>query len=206
MTINDFGVRDVRQLTDRAEAEPQQDERCSVEELSAAVTSLSKGDHAKILLAARHFSRRCNLSPDDLRQEAFCLIFEGRRTCKRGTPIVAFICGVIRGLASDTYEAHGRREIPVPDLHEGIAPLWQLEAPTPEHAAISRLTDAPMIEEIEAMVSGDEQLELLLQGLMDGMRGLDLQELLGVDVKGLAAARKRLSRALTAKYPGRKSS
>lgn len=196
----------MRQLTDRAEAEPQQEERCSVEELSAAVASLSKGDHAKILLAARHFSRRCKIPPDDLRQEAFCLIFEGRRTCKRGTPIVAFICGVIRGLASDAYEARGRRETPVPDLHEGIVPVWHQEAPTPEDAAISRLTDALMIEEIEAMVAGDEQLELLLQGLIDHMRGAELQELLGVDVKGLAAARKRLSRALTAKYPERKSS
>lgn len=198
----------MRQLTDRAEAQPQQEERCSAEELSAAVACLSKADHAKILLAARHFSPRCKITPDDLRQEAFCLIFEGRRTCKRGTPIIGFICGVIRGLASDAYEARksGRGETTIPDLHEGVVPVWHQEAPTPEDAAISRLTDGPMIEEIEAMVAGDEQLELLLQGLMDHMRGAELQELLGVDVKELAAAKKRLSRALTAKYPGRKSS
>jgi len=196
----------VRQLTDRAEAQPQQEERCSVEELSAAVASLSEVDHAKILLAARHFSHRCKIPPDDLRQEAFCLIFEGRRTCKRGVPIVAFVCGVVRGLASDAYKARGRSEIPVPDLHEGVVPVWRQESPTPEDAAIASLTDVPMIAEIEAMVAGDEQLELLLQGLMDQMRGAELQELLGVDAKGLAAARKRLSRALTAKYPGRKSS
>jgi DNA-directed RNA polymerase specialized sigma24 family protein len=188
------------------EAEPQQEERCSVEELSAAIASLSEADHAKIILAARYFSHRCKIREDDLRQEAFCLIFEGRRTCKRGVPIVAFICGVIRGLASDGYKARGRSEIPVPDLHEGVVPVWHQEAPTPEDAAISRLTDAPMIAEIEAMVAGDEQLELLLQGLIDHMRGAELQELLGVDVKGLAAARKRLSRALTTKYPKRKPS
>lgn len=196
----------MRQLTDRAGAQPQQEERCSVEELSAAVTSLSEADHAKILLAARHFSHRCKIHEDDLRQEAFCLIFEGRRTCKRGVPIVGFVCGVIRGLASDAYRARGRSEIPVPDLHEGVVPVWHQESPNPEDAAISSLTDAPMIAEIEAMVAGDEQLEFLLQGLIDHMRGAELQELLGVDVKGLAAVRKRLSRALIAKYPGRKSS
>ena len=121
-------------------------------------------------------------------------------------PIVGFVCGVIRGLASDAYRARGRSDIPVADLHEGVVPVWHQESSTPEDAAISILTDAPMIAEIEAMVAGDEQLELLLQGLIDHMRGAELQELLGVDVKGLAAVRKRFSRALTAKFPGRKSS
>ena len=121
-------------------------------------------------------------------------------------PIVGFVCGVIRGIASDAYRARRRGEIPVPDMHDGVVPMWHQELPTPEDAAISNLIDAPMIAEIEAMVAGDEQLELLLQGLIDHMRGTELQELLGVDVKGLAAARKRLSRALTAKYPERKSS
>jgi hypothetical protein len=52
------------------------------------------------------------------------------------------------------------------------------------------------------MVAGDEQLQLLIEGIYDNMRGAELQELLGVDEKGLAALRKKLRRLLLAAFPG----
>jgi hypothetical protein len=52
------------------------------------------------------------------------------------------------------------------------------------------------LAEIEASAIGDEKVQLLIEGIYDGMRGADLQELLDVDEKGLAAVRKRLWRVL----------
>jgi hypothetical protein len=51
--------------------------------------------------------------------------------------------------------------------------------------------------DIAAGAEGDEQLQFLIEGIYDQMRGAKLQELLGVDAKGLATVYKRLSRLLT---------
>ena len=43
-----------------------------------------------------------------------------------------------------------------------------------------------MLAAIDAGAAGDEKLQLLIEGIYDEMRGAELQELLGVDEKGLA--------------------
>jgi len=68
--------------------------------------------------------------------------------------------------------------------------------PSPERAAISAIDQRPLLEEISVAAAGDEQLQLLIEGIYEQMRGTELQELLGVDEKGLAAVRKRFRRLL----------
>jgi DNA-directed RNA polymerase specialized sigma24 family protein len=186
------------------------DDRYTKDELCVAVSALSRADMARVIAAARHFSKRCGIPHEDLRQEAFCLIFEGRRCCKRATSIVTFIAGVMRSIAGDEHAARkkGHREEQLGEVSDSNAPQphWHQEAVSPEQAALSRLTDVAVLKEIEDMVADDEELALLVEGICDGMQGKDLQVLLGVDVKGLAAVRKRLKRKLNAKYPERKAS
>lgn len=102
----------------------------------------------------------------------------------------------------------GHREAQIVDVGDNDArrPQWHQETVSPEHAAMSRLTDVAILKEIEEMVADDDELALLVEGVCDGMQGQDLQDLLGVDAKGLAAVRKRLKRKLNAKYPERKAS
>ena len=69
-------------------------------------------------------------------------------------------------------------------------------APSPEQVAISAIDHKPLLDEISAAAAGDEQLQLLIEGIGEHMRGAELQDLLGVDEKGLAAVRKRLKRLL----------
>ena len=49
---------------------------------------------------------------------------------------------------------------------------------------------------LEARFSGDEEMELLLLGIREGLNGKDLQEAIGVDAKRLEALRTRLTREL----------
>lgn len=49
---------------------------------------------------------------------------------------------------------------------------------------------------LEARFSGDEEMELLLLGIREGLNGKDLQEAIGVDAKRLEALRTRLNREL----------
>jgi len=66
----------------------------------------------------------------------------------------------------------------------------------PHDIPLSRQAVA-VLRDITAGAEGDEQLQFLIEGIYDQMRGAKLQELLGVDAKGLATVYKRLSRLLT---------
>lgn len=185
------------------EAEIPDGDRIPVTEIRDSLDSLTKADLARLDLAARGFSSLCGLDADDLLHEALSRALEGRRTCKRGTPIIPFICGVMESLASQEIEARKSGNRPVTLLRNGepVLPDAPALTPTPEQSAISAIDDRPVLAAIAAGAEGDEQLQLLIEGIYDGMRGVNLQELLGVDAKGLATLYKRLSRLLNRSKP-----
>jgi DNA-directed RNA polymerase specialized sigma24 family protein len=181
------------------DTEPQEaGDRLSVAEVYDSIDAISDADMAKLLAAARGFSHLCGIEPDDLLQEAFARALEGRRTCERGIGLVPFICGVMKSFVSQENEARkdGFRPVVVMRSGEPVLPDTASNNPSPEQAAISAFDDRATLAEIEAAAEGDEQLQLLIEGIYDKMRGAELQELLGVDEKGLAAVRKRLKRLL----------
>ncbi|MBU1257561.1 MAG: hypothetical protein KJ549_03545, partial [Alphaproteobacteria bacterium] len=67
--------------------------------------------------------------------------------------------------------------------------------------AARRIRLGLMLSEIGRLIDGDEQLQLLVEGICDKMRGEELQKLLDVDVKGLDTVRKRLRRRLQGAFP-----
>ena len=74
-------------------------------------------------------------------------------------------------------------------------------APSPEDEALSRRYHVEALAKAMACIEGDEELQLLVEGLFDDLRGKELEDLLDTDTKGLAAARKRLTRKLRAAFP-----
>jgi len=185
-------------------------DRYTPEEIKSALAELSKADMGRLLDMSEYLAKRCRLSGDDLLQEACCRALEGRRRCGRRTSIVGFLWGVMRSLASEEIEAIKGNRRPVlaselvrdGDRDAGPDVLTDEVAPG-DVAMVSRIHDNAVLEKIEALVGGDEQLAMLLEGLKDNLRGEALQELLGTDVKGLAALRKRLKRSLTSIDPER---
>ena len=185
-------------------------DRCTPEEIKAAFAGLSKADMGRLIEMSEYLAKRCRLSGNDLLHEAFCRALEGRRQCGRGTSIVGFLWGVMRSLASEEVEAikGNRRPVLASELvrdgdRDAGQDLLTVGAAHGDDAMVSRIDDRAVLEKIEALVSGDEQLAMLVEGLKDNLRGEALQELLGVDVKGLAALRKRLKRSLTSIDPER---
>lgn len=178
--------------------------RLSPEEFKSALGELSKSDMGRLIQMSEYLAKRCRLSGEDLLHEAFCRALEGRRRCGRGTAIVPFLWGVMRSLASEEIESikANRRPVLASELvrdgdRDGGADALSGETANNEDALLSRIDDGVLLEKIEALVSGDDQLAILVEGLKDGMRGEALQDLLGVDVKGLATLRKRLKRSVT---------
>jgi DNA-directed RNA polymerase specialized sigma24 family protein len=173
-------------------------DRLTVAEVRELVSDLSKADWARLVRAAQGFSRLCGMDANDLLQEAFTRVLEGRRTCERGTALVPFLCGVMKSFVSQENEARKEGFRPVLVLRDGepIVPDVASDDPSPERIAMSAIDDVPVLKQIEDGAAGDEKLQLLIEGIYDGMRGAALEELLGVDTKGLAAVRKRFSRLL----------
>jgi DNA-directed RNA polymerase specialized sigma24 family protein len=177
---------------------PDDGDRLSVAEIHDSINAISDADMARLVSAARGFSRLCRIDPEDLLQEACTRALEGRRTCGRGTALVPFICGVMKSFVSQENEARKEDFRPTVVLRNGepVVPDVPADDPSPERAMISAIDGRAVLAEIEAGAAGDEKLQLLIEGIYDQMRGAELQDLLGVDEKGLAAVRKRLRRLL----------
>ncbi len=183
------------------------DIRLTVDEIRAGIVAMSAADLARLTRAGQVFSAICGISGEDLVQEACVRALEGRRTCDRDVGIVPFLCGVMKSIASQETEARKKGFRPVTVLRDGqpVLPEVGHEGVSPEDEAIAAIDDRPRLLRIAKIVEGDEKLEFLVEGLLEGWRGSALCEFLGVDERGLAALRRRLSRILASAGIGRTS-
>jgi hypothetical protein len=172
--------------------------RFTVDELRLAIATLSAADLGRLKQAAKVFSGISGIMEDDLIQDSYTRVLEGRRTCGRTVGLVPFLCGVMKSIASQETEARkvGLRPVTVLKNGEAVLPDGKADTVSPEQAAAAAIDDRPLLARVHAAIAGDEKLELLLEGIYDQMRGAELQDLLGVDEKGLAALRKKLKRRL----------
>lgn len=174
----------------------------TVDEVRAILRELDRSSGEKIDKVAKWFAPRCRMPAEDLTQEAFTRLLTGTRKLPRGADVVAIIAGVIRSIASQEVEAirSGLREVRCPPDGSDGRDLPD-PAPSPERLLASARDDGAVLAAISRMMEDDEQLQLLVEGICDGMRGEELEELLGVDTQRLATIRKRLSRRLQAAFP-----
>jgi DNA-directed RNA polymerase specialized sigma24 family protein len=174
----------------------------SVDEVRGIIRQLSPADATRIIQAARWFSARCGIPAEDLHQEAFTRLLSGDRHARRSVGFAREVGGIIKSLASSERDAirSGLREVrPPPD---GVsAPELVDPSPSPEALVLSACDDGSMLAAIGRLIEDDEQLQLLVEGMCDRMRGEELEDLLGVDARGLASARRKLKRRLQAAFP-----
>jgi len=171
-----------------------------VEETVETFRNLPERDKANLMRAAQFLAGRGNLaSPEELLSEAFIRISDGVRRWRKSETFPFFVGGVLKSLASDrmflTDESKVKRlkqgfdvvssddEHKIPDSEDG------------KLAAKKGLIELA-IRHLEVHYAGDEEMELLLMGIQDGLIGQDLQDLLGVDAKRLEALRTRLKRQI----------
>ena len=183
------------------------DRRYRPDDIRAALAAMSDADLHRVERAARHFAPRSGMSAEDLRQEAYARAL-GTRSCRAGTPMVDFLAGIIRSVASEgprsrrrAREEGGFELVYEAEIGEAGMPEAASPATSPEDEALSRVMHARELERALGAIEGDEQLQLLAEGLFEGLMGKDLEALLGTDTKGLAAARKKLGRRLLARFP-----
>lgn len=144
---------------------------------------------------------------EDLRQEAYLRALD-TRTCVAGTNMVGFLAGIMKSIASEAPRAKKRAQedgkldlMYVAEYGRDGVPEPASDRPSPEDETLSKVFHAKELEKIATCIDGDEELQFLVEGIHDGLRGRELEELLNTDTKGLAAARKRLTRKLLADFP-----
>lgn len=167
----------------------------SVAEFETAFGALSQVDLIRLRHVALYFANRGGGEADDLLQEALARVLEGRRSCPREVSIVQFVGGIVRSLTSEANETLRKGLGPVP-MAAGVAEHAEHDGPSPEREVASLIDDGAVLTKVQAMIAGDDELELLVEGICDGMKGRELEELLGIDSKRLAAVQRRLRRTL----------
>ncbi len=204
-----FGIRRRHRRTMHADADAKVaadgGDRITVEEIHIAIDGFTDVEFGRLKSAAELHSCICGVPADDLLQEAYTRALDGTRTCGRGTSIIAFICGVMKSLTSQDSEARKRgfRSVTVIKNGEPCLPDVAADIISPEQSAISAIDDVQTLAKVDALVADDEQRQLLIEAIDDGMRGAQLREFMNTDEKGLAALRKKLIRRLQAGFSDR---
>ena len=149
-------------------------------EIAQAIKSLAVEHKTALIKVARVYARRTVYGHEDLIQEAFMRVLDGRREWPRGLHVVPFLCGVMRSIAWDW-----RLEV----RDEGV----EMEATGSEEGqAIARLDAQKVID----LFKDDPIAQKILIGMVDGARGEDLRELSGLTRTEYESKRTKIRRRL----------
>jgi DNA-directed RNA polymerase specialized sigma24 family protein len=172
-------------------------------EVEAILVQLAQdaGQMARALKLARVFSSGlAGMDAEDLLQKAIVLLLAGRRRWRRGLSTLIVLKGAMRSIASNT-----RKKADYILADDLDSPSDEDVEDESSHLAegVTRESDPARVLEgesdlagIQNAVKGDEEVELLVEALADGLTGMSIAAELGWDAKKYDAARKRLSRRL----------
>jgi hypothetical protein len=174
-------------------AEPTGDEVFSPEELSAAIKKFSKSDWIRIKKAALRFRGCVGSDWEDLQQKAVELALAGDRNCPKDVPVVTFLRGVIRSIAShhNGPDGHAPLSEALEETASGTVPSTE-----PADPVASRIFFESMLEEALALFDGDEKARRLFQGFVDGIKGQELRDVLCLSQKEFDSKRRFVRRRL----------
>jgi DNA-directed RNA polymerase specialized sigma24 family protein len=171
-------------------------------EVVERLDSLSAGELNKLRLIEQRRLDGTDFSPGMLYQEAVCQAILDERHCPRDVPFVAFLAQSMRSIASHRRAALAR-QVPMSKVdHSGnlvelAIALSQLD---PEAALIEQEA-ADVVSEIYKLFEGDDEAQLTIMAIIDGKKGKELRDELGIDQGHLDYVMKRIRRATAKKYP-----
>ncbi|MCZ4288471.1 transposase [Hoeflea alexandrii] len=170
------------------------------EDAIAAFDALSGKDRDNLARIARFIAGTSGFpSPDDLINEAYVRIAEGKRPWPRAHGFVPFVAGVMKSLRSDSAFVTDERKVVRLDQGFAIVTSEDLEmvaANDDDDGLACKAIIEDALSKLEEHFADDDEMQLLLMGIQEGLIGKDLQEAVGVDAKRLEALRTRLKRKI----------
>jgi hypothetical protein len=173
-------------------------------EIVAALCALDDVEFSRLEGISRGLARTAAMEPQELLHEAFFKMVTTRR-CSIDVDIMGFAIGTMKSIASTAYRRRKKdaaaETAAVPRAANDSEFELAHDGVSPEDEALARIFYGECLARIEAMIADDEELQLLVMGLCDGLLGKKLEEALETDTKGLAAARRRLANRLHKAFP-----
>ncbi|MBY5645861.1 transposase [Rhizobium leguminosarum] len=170
----------------------------TADEALATFRGLSDLDLAKLHRIANFVACSGGYAPpQELLNESFIRIADGRRRWPKDLKFLAFVGGVMKSLATDVELIPEERRLVRVNKGFAIVNSDELELVAGQDDR-NDLNKKVVIElamsKLQAHFTGDDEMEMLLMGIEDGLRGKELQDAVGVDGKRLEALRTRVNR------------
>jgi DNA-directed RNA polymerase specialized sigma24 family protein len=186
---------------------PADAEHLGYDEVIAAVEALSALDQARLdRLELRHLGGT-DFAEGDLLHDAVCAAILGDKKCPRTTPFIAFLAQSMRNIAG-RQRRKLRRHVPLADgsTHDDEDEEFELEdgKPNPEQQVMQIQNDKRAAEVwavLEPHYRDDEQIQMVLLGWEESIKGKELREFVGVTQDQLDYITKRIRRISAKHYP-----
>jgi hypothetical protein len=176
---------------DRGSGEPY-----SPDELRTLISEFTPLDWLRVRKAAMHFSKRCRVEWNDLQNEALVRSLDGRRNCRKDVAVTTFLGNVIRSIASEADGPDGHVHLSEELEAQQASPGGVTDLTRPSDPAASSMDAQKMIAEVISAFDGDETSEMLFEGMIDGIEGQELRELLGLSQNEFDTKRRFVRRRL----------
>lgn len=180
------------------------------EEFAAAMAALTRVEKLRLRQVQQIFSRPPLMEGADLLNEVYVRVFNGTRRWYVGKDVLTFVIGAMRSLADEATERVEREQVTAgPGFRQAGEPLVEGIGFT-NHAGVVSYTD-PSVTPEDGLVASeerkliadyrqraleeladDEKAQLLLEGMLDGIKGRELQELVEMDDDTAFASKQKL--------------
>ena len=160
-------------------------EAYTLAEASQAIRSLSAEHKTVLVRIAKAYAWKTSYGHDDLIQEALTRVLEGKRAWPRNLPIVVFLRGVMRSIASD-WGPESRDDAVDVDAIGYV-----------NHAGAARIDAQKML----ALFDDDPTAKKIFLAMLEGVKGEELRALSGLAQKDYETKRTKMRRRLEKMSP-----
>lgn len=182
---------------------------CSEEEVSEFFDRMTSAQKRDAYRFAVKCSAACLADADELINEAYVRMCDGRRTRRNGSDdLFSVLMGTIKSLASDrnfitettrirrmgSGEDRGKYGVIERDAGRGSVAVDEAGADAGD--VVDRMDPDEYRKALLAEIAGDAELELLFEGLSVPFIGKDLADWMGMDTVALATVRRRFKRQM----------
>ncbi len=166
----------------------------TVEEFHQTIQDMSESDRSKLRQIATMYANVYKIDGEVLLQEAFCRVLENKRPCPTNLYPVRFLAGVMKSISWDQLKERIQRE--------------NIEAPVDPDQATPIVTNdllisieddetgADLRQRVLALFEDDTEAQLIVEGMMEGIKGEELREIVELDKTAFDSKRRLVRRRI----------
>jgi DNA-directed RNA polymerase specialized sigma24 family protein len=176
-------------------------------EIAAAIRAFTPAQWSRLRSVAALYSIGRPMEAEDLLQEAFRLALDGERKCPVAIDVVRFLAEAMRSIANGELKKArrglvlvprphpGRPETPVPEPPDS-SPNAEQQREAAEDEAEEDARHERQRQQIIGLFADDTAAQVIVEGLIEGMRGEDLRALTDLDQTAYQSKRRLIRRRI----------